>query len=97
MATNDPVERVSLIAAFAISGYACTRIRAGRKPFNPMLGETFEDIRNNFIAEKVSHVPPVMACHASGQGWTYDAVTQAKQRVRLNPVAQRRLFRPTYQ
>lgn len=59
-----------------------------------MLGETFEDTRNNFIAEKVSHVPPVMACHASGQGWTYDAVTHAKQRVRLPPVAQRRLFKP---
>lgn len=79
--SSDPVERISLIAAFAISGYACTRIRAGRKPFNPMLGETFEDIRSNFIAEKVSHTPPVMACHASGPGWTYDAVTQAKQRV----------------
>jgi len=95
-ATNDPVERVSLIATFAISGYACTRIRAGRKPFNPMLGETFEDIRNNFIAEKVSHVPPVMACRASGQGWTYDAVTQPKQRVRLPSVAQPRLFSLTY-
>jgi oxysterol-binding protein-related protein 3/6/7 len=92
--TNDPVERVSLIAVFAISGYACTRIRAGRKPFNPMLGETFEDIRNNFIAEKVSHDPPVMACHASGQGWSYDAVTQAKQRVRLPPVPSQRLSKP---
>jgi len=51
-----------------------------------MLGETFEDIRSNFIAEKVNHDPPVMACHASGQGWTYDAVTQAKQRVRLHPI-----------
>ncbi|KAG8810680.1 hypothetical protein FRC17_002838 [Serendipita sp. 399] len=45
-----------------------------------MLGETFEDIRFNFIAEKVSHNPPVMACHASGDGWAYDAVTQAKQK-----------------
>ena len=92
-ATDDPVERVSLVAVFAISGYACTRIRASRKPFNPMLGETFEDIRNNFIAEKVSHDPPVMACHATGQGWSYEAVTQAKQRVCLPPVTQRYLFK----
>jgi hypothetical protein len=61
-----------------------------------MLGETFEDIRNKFIAEKVSHDPPVMACHASGQGWSYNAVTQAKQRVRLPPVAQTPLFKYIY-
>jgi len=77
-------------------GYACTRIRAGRKKFNPMLGEAFEDIRNNFIAEKVSHVPPVMAYHASGKGWTYVAVTQAKQRVRIHPPTQWRLFKLGY-
>lgn len=80
VATEDSTQRMCLIAAFAVSGYACTRLRAARKPFNPMLGETFEDARFNFIAEKVCHVPPVMACHASGEGWTYDAVTQAKQK-----------------
>lgn len=78
--TEDPIHRLCLVAAFAVSGYACTRLRASRKPFNPMLGETFEDSRFNFIAEKVCHVPPVMACHASGKGWTYDSVTQAKQK-----------------
>ncbi|CCA69158.1 related to OSH3-Member of oxysterol-binding protein family [Serendipita indica DSM 11827] len=80
VATDDPIERMCLVGAFAVSGYACTRLRAARKPSNPMLGETFEDSRFNFIAEKVSHNPPVMACHASGSGWTYDAVTQAKQK-----------------
>jgi oxysterol-binding protein-related protein 3/6/7 len=80
VSTDDPVERFCLVAAFAVSGYACTQLRATRKPFNPMLGETFEDSRFNFIAEKVCHVPPVMACHASGEGWTYDSVTQAKQK-----------------
>lgn len=78
--TEDEIQRLCLIGAFAVSGYSCTRLRAARKPFNPMLGETFEDIRFNFIAEKVCHVPPVMACHASGDGWTYDSVTQAKQK-----------------
>ena len=36
---------------------------------NPMLGETFEDPRMKFIAEKVSHNPVVMAHHAEGKGW----------------------------
>ena len=36
---------------------------------NPMLGETFEDPRMKFIAEKVSHNPVIMAYHAQGDGW----------------------------
>ncbi|KAG8932424.1 hypothetical protein FRC02_001160 [Tulasnella sp. 418] len=76
-ATSDPVERICLVAAFAVSGYACTLYRASRKPFNPMLGETFEDIRMNFVSEKVSHHPPVMACHATGKGWVYWATSSA--------------------
>ena len=36
---------------------------------NPMLGETFEDPRMKFIAEKVSHNPFIMAHHAEGEGW----------------------------
>lgn len=34
-----------------------------------MLGETFEDPRMKFIAEKVSHNPFIMAYHAEGEGW----------------------------
>ena len=34
-----------------------------------MLGETFEDPRMKFIAEKVSHNPVIMAYHAEGEDW----------------------------
>ncbi|KAG9099904.1 hypothetical protein FS749_000091 [Ceratobasidium sp. UAMH 11750] len=78
--TSDPVDRLALIAAFAVSGYACTLHRASRKPFNPMLGETFEDTRLGFIAEKVSHHPPVMACHAHGEGWEFWCTSGAKNK-----------------
>lgn len=78
--TSNPVDRVALIAAFAVSGYACTLHRASRKPFNPMLGETFEDIRLGFIAEKVSHHPPIMACHAHGEGWEFWCTSGAKNK-----------------
>ena len=45
------------------------------KPFNPLLGETFEcDRRDDFgwrsVAEQVSHHPPAAAQHAEGRGWT---------------------------
>lgn len=46
------------VAAFAVSGYASTYTRAGQKPFNPLLGETYECIREDkgwkFVAEQVS-------------------------------------------
>ncbi|QRV91561.1 oxysterol binding protein [Ceratobasidium sp. AG-Ba] len=78
--TSDPVDRIALVAAFAVSGYACTLHRASRKPFNPMLGETFEDTRLGFIAEKVSHHPPIMACHAQGEGWEFWCTSGAKNK-----------------
>ena len=66
--TLDEVERMSLVAAFVVSGYASTVHRSTRKPFNPLLGETYEfdcaEKGFKFLAEKVSHNPPIMACHA---------------------------------
>jgi hypothetical protein len=50
-----------LVAAFAVSGYCSTYFRAGSKPFNPVLGETYECIREDkgfrFFSEQVSEVP----------------------------------------
>ena len=40
-----PLERISLVAAFAISAYGSTRARY--KPFNPLLGETYECVRKD--------------------------------------------------
>ncbi|KAI0082200.1 hypothetical protein K474DRAFT_1688199 [Panus rudis PR-1116 ss-1] len=76
--SSDPVERISLVAAFAISTYASTKYRSGRKGFNPMLAETFEDIRMKFIAEKVCHNPVVLAYHAEGENWELYATSSGK-------------------
>ncbi|KAI8874554.1 Oxysterol-binding protein, partial [Backusella circina FSU 941] len=58
-------ERLLYVTAFAISGYASSQYRIGRKPFNPVLAETYECIRPDrgfrFIAEKVSHHPNCFA------------------------------------
>jgi hypothetical protein len=55
---DDPYERMVYIAAFAVSGYGSSYFRAGSKPFNPILGETYECIREDkgfrFIAEQVT-------------------------------------------
>jgi oxysterol-binding protein-related protein 3/6/7 len=52
---------------------------ADQVPFsNPMLGETFEDIRMKFIAEKVVHAPLVIAYHAEGDGWELTSTSSGK-------------------
>uniref|UniRef100_A0A672KTA9 Oxysterol-binding protein n=1 Tax=Sinocyclocheilus grahami TaxID=75366 RepID=A0A672KTA9_SINGR len=73
--THDPHMRMVYIAAFAVSAYACSFTRAGGKPFNPILGETYECLRPDkgfhFIAEQVSHHPPVSACHCESKNYTF--------------------------
>ncbi|KAK5164774.1 Oxysterol-binding protein 3 [Saxophila tyrrhenica] len=82
-----PAERLMYVTAFAISYFAASRVkeRAIRKPFNPMLGETYELVREDlgfrFVSEKVSHHPVRMACQAdslTNGGWCF---TQAPQPV----------------
>ena len=40
-ACTDDYEQLAYVAAFTVSSYCCTAVRAG-KPFNPLLGETYE-------------------------------------------------------
>lgn len=83
-AKGDWIGRICLVAAFAVSSYASTKLRASRKPFNPLLGETFECVREDrqlrFVAEKVLHHPPVMAYHAEGKGWKADGWSSVKNK-----------------
>uniref|UniRef100_A0A8C0G701 Oxysterol-binding protein n=1 Tax=Chelonoidis abingdonii TaxID=106734 RepID=A0A8C0G701_CHEAB len=71
----DPCERLVCVAAFAVSAYASTYYRAGSKPFNPVLGETYECVRPDkgfrFISEQVCHHPPVSACHAESDNFIF--------------------------
>ncbi|UJR30663.1 hypothetical protein I4U23_018187 [Adineta vaga] len=71
---NDSWEQLAYVAAFTISSYSTTTTRVN-KPFNPLLGETFEcdrtdDLGWKSIAEQVSHHPPALSTYAEGQGWT---------------------------
>lgn len=68
-ATQDSIERMKCVAAFAVSAVASQWERTG-KPFNPLLGETYELVREDLgfrlISEQVSHHPPISAFHAEG-------------------------------
>ncbi|GJP40877.1 hypothetical protein CLOM_g543 [Closterium sp. NIES-68] len=69
---GDQLMRALHVAAFAMSGYANTSGRL-HKPFNPLLGETYEaDYRDKgfkLLAEKVLNHPPTVAAHCWGSGW----------------------------
>ncbi|KAM4630013.1 oxysterol-binding protein-related protein 3-like isoform 2-T2 [Polymixia lowei] len=73
--TQDPYQRMVYVATFAVSAYTSSYHRAGSKPFNPVLGETYECDRPDkgfrFIAEQVSHHPPVSACHCDSKNFTF--------------------------
>lgn len=64
---QDDCEQLAYVAAFTVSAFGSTAIRTG-KPFNPLLGETFEldrseDLGFKLISEQVSHHPPMLAQH----------------------------------
>lgn len=73
--TEDPFERMIYIATFVVSGYASSYYRTGGKPFNPVLGETYECDRPDkgfrFVGEQVSHHPPISACHAESKNFVF--------------------------
>lgn len=71
---DDSTLRMVYVATFATSEYSSTIDRIA-KPFNPLLGETFEycrpDKKYRLIAEQVSHHPPISACNVESVYWDY--------------------------
>jgi hypothetical protein len=57
---------------FAIS-ILSTNINRHKKPFNPILGETYElqHPQFTFISEQVSHHPPISAGYTFGKDFEY--------------------------
>ncbi|KAI0393290.1 Oxysterol-binding protein-domain-containing protein [Xylariaceae sp. FL0594] len=75
-----PRDRLLFVTAFAISSFSVNRAkeRAIRKPFNPLLGETFELLRTEsevpggfrLLVEKVTHRPVRLAMQADAENWS---------------------------
>ena len=78
---KEAKDRLVYVTAFAISQFSNNRAkeRAIRKPFNPLLGETFEMVRSDadvpggfrLIVEKVTHRPVRMAMQADSASWSF--------------------------
>ncbi|GJY12742.1 oxysterol-binding protein [Tanacetum coccineum] len=91
---GNSLQRLLNVAAFAISGYASSEGRHC-KPFNPLLGETYEadypEKGVRFFSEKVSHHPTLIACHCEGRGWKFWADSNIRTKfwgrsIQLDPV-----------
>ena len=75
--------RLALVSVFKMTRF-CTIPGRLQKPFNPLLGETFELVTNKFrlITEQVSHHPPITAYHI--QGATYEMFSQQATTTKFN-------------
>ncbi|EGD82016.1 hypothetical protein PTSG_02701 [Salpingoeca rosetta] len=68
-------QRMVYVAAFTVSSFSSGADRTG-KPFNPLLGETFELDRRHTkgwraLLEQVSHHPPIAAFHSESDDWIF--------------------------
>lgn len=70
--TKDKAEKMKLVIAMAIASLRQTVI--AKKPFNPILGETYEATFEDgakIYAEQTSHHPPVSHYEVDGPDGTY--------------------------
>lgn len=71
---DDSTLRLLYVSIFTVSSYAST-VKRVAKPFNPLLGETFEYARPDksyrFFTEQVSHHPPISATWTESPKWDF--------------------------
>lgn len=79
--TDDAIKRIELVTAFALSTLASSSVRLS-KPFNPLLYETYElskpELGFTFVAEQVSHHPPISAFYARGTDYEFYGSVEPK-------------------
>ena len=83
--TEDQALRLAMVAVFGCTITTITE-RNTSKPFNPLLGETYEYITDDFefLSEQVSHHPPVVAAYCKGKKSNYVFWTNQKTNTKFN-------------
>ncbi|XP_027347176.1 oxysterol-binding protein-related protein 3C-like [Abrus precatorius] len=85
--SEDPYMQLAYASSWAISVYFA--YQRTWKPFNPILGETYEMVNHGgitFLAEQVSHHPPMSAGHAENEHFMYDVTSKLKTKFLGNSV-----------
>ena len=72
--------RMACCALLVTTQYAINQTRL-KKPFNPILGQTYEQVTDNyrFFSEQVSHHPPITAFHFEGEGFSMESFSHLIQ------------------
>ncbi|OVA16526.1 Oxysterol-binding protein [Macleaya cordata] len=84
---EDPYMRLVYASTWAMTFYYT--LQRTRKAFNPILGETYEMVNHGgftYIAEQVSHHPPIDAAHAENEHFTYDMTYNLRTKLLGNSV-----------
>ncbi|MCO5581874.1 hypothetical protein L7F22_035763 [Adiantum nelumboides] len=84
---EDPYLKMVYATTWALSIYYA--YQRTWKPFNPILGETFEMSNHlgiNFISEQVSHHPPMSCGHAENAHFAYDVTSKLRTKFLGNSV-----------
>lgn len=79
--TPDSLERMLWALGHWISQFNINKHRI-KKFFNPMLGETYELVTEDFryFSEQVSHHPPVSAYYQEGRGYKLSGYLDTKSK-----------------
>lgn len=69
---------MAYVMGFAVS-YFSTQLNRKKKPFNPLLHETYELINKDFtfVSEQVSHHPPISAAVCFNKHFEFNANSQS--------------------
>eukprot|EP01018_Ginkgo_biloba_P018978 Gb_14611 [translate_table: standard] len=84
---EDPYLKMVYASSWAISVYYA--YQRTWKAFNPILGETYEMVNHGgitFIAEQVSHHPPMSSAYAENEHFTYTVTSKVKTKFLGNSV-----------
>jgi Oxysterol-binding protein/PH domain len=76
---QDSCLRLAYVACFAVTSYVSSQQRT-MKPFNPLLGETYELVKDGYriVAEQVCHHPPISALYCEHHKFTFWASVEIK-------------------
>jgi oxysterol-binding protein 1 len=79
--SSDSQYRLICCALFGILQHSFS-IDRFKKPFNPILGETYEYVTEDYryVSEQVSHHPPISAFNFEGNGYSGDGISYVVQK-----------------
>ncbi|MCL7038205.1 hypothetical protein MKW94_006799 [Papaver nudicaule] len=79
---EDPYLRMVYASSWALSVYFA--LSRPTKPFNPVIGETFEMVNHDgitYIGEQVSHYPPIDAAHGENEHFIHDITSNLRTKL----------------